>query len=74
MELLGSIKVSLELFGQYVHPVKGTEDTKSFNTKAIPLTTPGEISKLVEAQEDIVKTKASEFEHHESGECYNDLR
>lgn len=67
MEQLGPVKVSVELFGHYVQPVKNLEATKSFNTKSTPVSGLEELEELVERLEAVVKTKASEFEHNDSG-------
>lgn len=66
-EQCGALKVSLELFGQYIQPVKETEATKSFNTKTIPITRFEELDELLARLEDVIKNKASEFEHNDSG-------
>lgn len=66
-EQFENLKVSLELFGQYIQPIKEIEAVKSFNTKTIPASKSENLEELLERLENVIKTKASEFEHNDSG-------
>lgn len=66
---LRAVKVQLELFGLYFQPLGEKEETKSFNTKSVVISGHYESDNIVSTLYDVMKTKASEFEHKESGKA-----
>lgn len=62
-----SIKVNLELFGRFIHPVQELTDTKSFNTRNKIINEASDWNSIYDDFVGEMTTKASEFQERESG-------
>jgi hypothetical protein len=62
-----SIKVNLELFGQYLLASKNVKEMKSFNSRYQVISKNTDLSKLFENYKKVLTKKASDFEEKESG-------
>lgn len=62
-----SIKVNLELFGRFIHPVKELTDIKSFNTRNKIINEASDWNSIYDDFVGEMTAKASEFQERESG-------
>lgn len=62
-----NLKVNVELFGLYYHPVKDEFDIKSFNTKNVIVVSSTNINELYANFVSEVEAKAKDFEERDSG-------